>query len=106
MPRLAAVTITSFRLDVGATDHLAPFLGFLRDKRTEVGRRSVKHGAVQFDEPSLDVVIGKAGVELLVEFLDDLRRRVLGCAESVKQARLEAWQKITNSREIWQRLRT
>jgi hypothetical protein len=68
------VASMSFRLDTGQPNHLAPFLGFQRDELAEVGRQAAKHRAVQVGKPRLDVGIGKAGIDLPVQLVDDLGR--------------------------------
>ena len=62
-----AVTIGLFGLDVCGPDHLAPFLGFIRDELTEVGRRTRKHRTSQVGDPCLHPRIGKSRVDLPVE---------------------------------------
>ena len=37
----------SLRLNVGRSDHLGPFLGFVRDEFAEIGRRESKHIAAE-----------------------------------------------------------
>ena len=61
----------SLHLDVGGPDHLGPFLGFIADELAEVVRRARKHHAAEVGEPRLHLGIGKRGVDLGVEFLDD-----------------------------------
>jgi len=86
--RLAGVTeywigtAASLRLDVGRPDHLAPLFGFLGDHLAEVSGREREHVAAQVGKARLDLGIGKASVDLLVELLDYLGRRGLRCAES------------------------
>ena len=63
LPRPSA----SLRLDVGCPNHLPPFLGFLRDELSEIGGRANKHRAVQVGKPGLDLGIGEAGIDLLVQ---------------------------------------
>ena len=45
-------------------------------------------------------------VDFLVELIDNFGWRVLGRAEVIHQARLEAWQKLADGWEVRQRLRT
>ena len=75
---------SSLGLDVGRPDHLGPFLGFFRDQLAEVGGRAGKHRAAQVGKPRLELGIGEGGVDLLVEPVDNLCRRVLGAAEAIK----------------------
>jgi hypothetical protein len=76
---IAAVRLTefmecqaaSFRLEARELDHLAPFLSFVRDELSEVGGRARQQRAAQIGKPRLDLGIGKPGVDLLVELVDD-----------------------------------
>src|SRR5215831_20076434 len=73
--------------DVRRPDHLAPLLGFVDDQLAEVSGRTRKHRAAEVSEPRFHVGIGEASVDLLVEFLDYLSRRGLGCAHAPPNAR-------------------
>jgi hypothetical protein len=75
------------RLDVGRPDHFAPFLGFVGDELAEIGGREREHVATEIGNPRLHIGVGKSSVDLFVELLDDLRRRILGCAEVILAAR-------------------
>ena len=79
---ISAAAVASVCLDVGRPDHLAPLLGFVGDELSEVGGRARKHRAAQIGEPRLHLGIGEAGIDLLVELLDDLGGRVLGRADA------------------------
>ena len=78
----------------GATDILARITGqwlserlgqqFIIENRTGAATNI----ATEIGKPRLDLGIGKAGVDLLVEFLDDLCRRGLGRADAEPGARL------------------
>src|SRR5262252_1819238 len=68
----------SFRLDAGELDDLGPFLGFFRNHFAEIGGRSGQHRAAQVGKPCVCFGIGKHGVDLVVELLDDLGGRVPG----------------------------
>ena len=70
-------TAASFRLDVSGPDHLGPLLGFLGNERPEIARRATENNAAEVGELSLQLGIGEAGIDLLVEFIDDLIGRVL-----------------------------
>src|SRR5262249_14767590 len=78
------------RLDIGQTDHLAPFLGFLRDELAEVGGRAAKLYAIQIGKPRFDIGIGKAGIDLRVELFDDLCGRAFGRARVRKPSSLQS----------------
>src|SRR5262245_8623285 len=71
-------TAASVRLDVGRPDYLRPLFLIIYDESPEVGRRAWKHRAAKIGEARLHLRIGKRRVDLVVELVDDLRRRVLG----------------------------
>src|SRR5262249_7325974 len=73
----------SLGLDVGRPDHLAPLLGVVGDELSEIDGRADKRRASKVGKPRLHLGIGEAGVDLLVELVDDLRRRVLGYADAI-----------------------
>ena len=63
------------RLDVGRPYHLGPFLSFVSDELAELSGRARKHSAAQIGKPRLHLWIGKRGIDLPVELLDDHDRR-------------------------------
>ena len=71
------------RLGAGELDHLAPLLGLIGDELAEVGGRARKHRAAHVGDPRLDLGIGEARIDLLVELVDDFGGRVLGRAEAL-----------------------
>src|SRR5262249_6340559 len=97
---------TSVRLDVEGSDDAAPLLRFVDDELAEAGGREREHGAAEVGKPRLDLGIGEESVDLRVELVDDLGRRGLRCADAVPGARLVARQKLPDSRDIGQHLRT
>jgi len=62
--------LVSLRLDVGSPDHLGPFLGFVGDELTKIGRRARKHRAAQVGKTRLEFGIGESRVDVLVELQD------------------------------------
>src|SRR3974390_1847632 len=70
----------SVRLDTGELDHLGPLFGVVGDKLAEVGGRTWKHPRAQLGKPRLELGVGQSSVDLPVELVDDLGRRVLGYA--------------------------
>src|SRR5262249_59758946 len=56
--------------------------GFFGHELAEVGGRTGKHCSTKVGKPRLQLGIGKARVDLLVELVDDLGGRFLGRAES------------------------
>src|SRR5262245_50079965 len=92
----------SLRLDVEGPDHLGPLLGFVGDQRTKVGGRARKRRAAEVSEPRFDRGIGQAGVDVLVEPIRDLGRRVLGRADAEPNTCLVARHELTHGRNIGQ----
>ena len=72
----------SVRFDAGELDHLGPLFGFVGDKLAEVRRRACEYRAAEVSDPRFHLGIGEASVDLLVELVDDLGRRVLGRANA------------------------
>ena len=68
----------SVRLDACELDHLGPFLDFVGDELFKVGGGTREHRGSQVGEAFLHVGIGKSGIDLLVELLDNLRGRGFG----------------------------
>src|SRR5262249_24073278 len=90
--------------DVERPDHFAPLLGLLGDELAEVGRGQFKHRAAQFGEPSTQIGIGKARIDLFVELFDDLGGGTLWGTYAVPRAHLIAWDKLTYGGNILCRL--
>jgi hypothetical protein len=70
---------SSLRLDVGCPDHFTPFLGLPDDEVSEVSGRTREYLTAEISQPRLHLRIGQSGVDLLIELVDDIGRRVLGC---------------------------
>ena len=70
----------SFRLCAGELDNFRPLLPFSRDELAEIRRRTRKRHAAHIGKSRLDLRIGQAGIDLLVELVDDLGGGVLGRA--------------------------
>src|SRR5215813_2117705 len=73
----------SVRLDVEGPDDVA-----------QVGRRTLKDCYAQGAKSRLDLGISEGGIDLLVELVDDLGRRVLGNADTMPAAGLEVRHKF------------
>src|SRR5215472_7043738 len=86
--KAATESADSIRPDAGELDHVAPLLDFLRDALAEVGRRSGQHRAAEVGKSRLHAGIDESRVDLVVELVDNLGRRALGCANAVPLARL------------------
>ena len=70
------MAIALFGLDACELDHLRPLFGGLRENLRELRRRAALHCAAQFDDPGFDLGISEAGIELLVQQIDDFGRGV------------------------------
>jgi hypothetical protein len=90
----------SVRLDVGGPDHLAPLLCFGGNMLSELGWRTGKHDGAQVGKLLLDFWVGERGIDLSVELVDDLGRRVLGRADSLPAAGLVARHKFADGRDV------
>src|SRR5205085_12701047 len=85
------------RLDIRCPYYLAPFLSFVGDELTEIGRQARKRGASQVGKPRLDLGVGEGRVDLPVELVDDLTRRVLGRAVTLPIGSLVARQEFAQA---------
>src|SRR5262245_50666670 len=94
----------SVRLDVEGPDDLAPLFGLVGDELAEVGGREREHVATQVGKPRFHIGVGQSHVDLLVELVDDLSRRVLGRTEAKHRARFVARHEIAHGRDVWQPL--
>jgi hypothetical protein len=95
----------SLRFDARDLDHLGPFRGFVGDELSEIGGRAHERRAAKLGEPRLDLGIGEASVDFMVQPADDLGRRVLGRTDCNKCAGLEARQEFAQSRHIRELIR-
>ena len=93
-----------FCLDVVSPDHLAPLLGFVGDELSKISRRTRKHRTGEVSKPRLHLGVGEARIDLMVELLDNLDRRILGRSETELGTRLEARHKIIHDRHAADRL--
>src|SRR5580700_10710081 len=84
---LRFISTRSLRLDVRELDHLGPFLGFVGNELAEIGRRASEWHGAQSGKPRLQCGIGEAGIDLLVELVDDVDGRALRRADAVERAR-------------------
>jgi hypothetical protein len=65
--------------DVGRADHLAPFFGFVGDKLSKIVRRACKWGKAPVGKTWLDLGIGKACIDFLVELVAEGKADLAGC---------------------------
>src|SRR5580700_12320761 len=77
-----------FRLEAGGPHHLAPLLGFRRDEAAERGGRTRERLAADVGEARFHLGVGKRRVDLLVEPVDDLGRRIARRGQAIPLARL------------------
>src|SRR6266853_2539843 len=84
----------SRRLDVGGPDHLTPLLGFVGNELAKFRWRARKDRATHVGKPRLDLRIGKASINFLIEPVHNLCRRVLGHSDALPCGRLVAWNKL------------
>src|SRR5262249_32854491 len=73
-------------------------LGFVGDELATVSGRERDHVATEVGKPRLDLGIGEASVDLLVQYVDDFDRRALGRADAVPNAPPVAREKLAHSR--------
>src|SRR5262249_9572421 len=95
-----------FRLETCELHHLPPLLGFCRDELTKFGGRHRHRRSTEIGEPRLDLGISEGGVNLFVEFLDNLNRRVPRRAYPLPSRGLIAGHEIAYRRAIRQRVLT
>src|SRR4051812_1109593 len=91
-------------LGTGEPDRRAPLFDFFGDQLGIVGGGTGKHRAAQVSQPGPNSGIGKGGVDLLIELVDDFGRRVPGRAEPKYSTRLIARDELSNRWDIGQRL--
>src|ERR1700683_4281354 len=71
---LRFMSTRSLRLDVRRLDHFGPFLGFIGNELAEIGRRAGKWHGAQSGKARRQRGMGEAGIDLLVELVDDVGR--------------------------------
>src|SRR4051812_6263853 len=59
-------------LDVVRPDHLAPLLGFVDNKLSEIGRRAANDCASEFGKPRLNSRVSQGRDDFIVEFCHDI----------------------------------
>src|SRR5262249_62131521 len=95
----------SVRLDVGRPDHLAPLFGLLLKPPPVIRGRAAGDAAAQVSKPQLQFAVRQRGVNLVVQFVDDLKGCVLGCANAYPRSRIVTRQKLTQRWDLRQDLR-
>src|SRR5262249_58060982 len=76
-----SVACRSLGLCPGELDYFAPLLGIVSDELAEVGDRDVKYHAPKVGKPRLQLGISKPRIDLAIELINDLGRRVFGRTE-------------------------
>src|SRR5262245_49111717 len=94
----------SLGLCAGELDYSAPLLGIVSDELAEVGGRAGKYHAPKVGRPRFQLGISEPRIDLAIELINDLGRRVFGRTEANPLARLETWHEIANGRDIRQGL--
>ena len=94
------------RLDIGSADDLAPFLGIFGDELGKIGGRAGQRGASHLDESRFDRWVRQPGVDLPVELVDDLGRRVPGRADTALRACLVPRHELGGRGQVRQCLQT
>jgi len=98
------IGLISVRLDVGRPDNLPPLLGIVGPEFPELRWRQRHGDAAQLGKSCPDLRIGKAGIDLAIELLDDLLGRVSRRTDPVPKIYLVAWHKLADGRHLGQRL--
>src|SRR5262245_4323449 len=95
----------SVRLEACDLDDFGPFFSVFGDESPELSGRTRKCPTTQFSKPRLDLGIGEACIDLLVELLNDLGRCAHRCTKAEPRARLIAGHEISYGGDIRQSLR-
>jgi hypothetical protein len=95
-PTSISRTRGSPQLDLGHSDHSAPFLGVCFNELGELGGRTRKRFPPSLGKPSLHFRIGEHYVNLAVKPFDDCGRCVLGARDPTRHGCFEAWQEIAD----------
>src|SRR5262245_11750398 len=95
-----SVARRSLGLCAGELDYFAPLLGIISDELAEVRGRAGKYHAPKVGKPRLQLGISKPRIDLAIELINDLGRRVFGRTEANPLARLATRHEIANGRAI------
>src|SRR5262245_66490439 len=83
-------TAASVQLDVRRPYHVAPLLGLVGDKLTEVAGRARKYAAAEVGQPRAHLGVGERSINFHVELFNNFVGRVLGRAKAPPTARFVA----------------
>ena len=86
--------------EVGRPDDRAPLFGFLGDELAELDGRQDERRGPELGQARIDSGIRKARIDVLVQPVDDLNRRVPGHGKAVPGARLVTRQKLVDRRQV------
>src|SRR5262249_48790153 len=89
-------------LCAGELDYFAPLLGIVSDDLAEIRDRAGKYHAPKVGKPRLQLGISEPRIDLAIELINDLGRRVFGRTEANPLARLETRHEIAHSGDIRQ----
>src|SRR6266404_7315266 len=81
-----------FRLQIGCFDHSTPFLGLLGEVLSEFGGRSNKGSGAQLRKSGLQLCVGDARIDLLVQPVDNLGACVSWSANTIPGTRFITWE--------------
>ena len=93
----------ALKFDICRSDDLAPFLVFGRYESSELGRRACKDIFTPIDNGPLDSGIGQAGIDRVVERIDDRRWGIPWGDNAQPAERFITRYKIAHRRNIRQR---
>src|SRR5262249_23099378 len=74
---------SSLGLDIASADHFGPLLDFFDDQLPAVGGRAWERPRTHLGQPCLELRIGKSRVDLLIQPVNDVSRRIFGRAHAV-----------------------
>src|SRR5262245_3046501 len=93
----------SVRLRAGELDRLTPLLSFLGKALSILCRREGKHHAPKITNACLDPRISQDRIDLPVELVDDVGRRIPRRTDAGPCARLETGHEVSDCRDIRKR---
>src|SRR5262249_1897688 len=82
-------------------DHLGPLLCICGDECAELGGRAFKHRVAEEGDARLHLGIGEAGIDRLVELVDDLGGCIPGRADPLPASSLVARHEVAYGRDVW-----
>src|SRR5215469_14648557 len=92
----------SLRLDIRELNYLPKLLDFTGNEFAELGGRVCKSLPALIGKARFEFRVGKGGIDFVIEFFDDLSRRVFGRTKPNPTARLITRHKIGNDGNVRQ----